>query len=280
MGRFGGITPVGMTPAPQAGGVPDKKSGPVYKQVVREYLHQCRLFASCFFASALLQVLLLGWLGPRVSGVLWGVLAVVTTVAACSWWYVWYKKSREFDKEYVTVINVARSRVQLRKFNRFTRLWVNRTVATTLLVFYLQVPVILAIAYEGPSAVERFLSGNTPPPDKGGGSAYTRPPDRGGGSPGIDLSRRDLSHAVLRDSKLSKANLEGTNLSYCDFEHADLRGASLRGASLVAANLRSADLSGAILDGADLRGADFRGARGLTSEQLRSAVNSDSVQHD
>lgn len=101
-------------------------------------------------------------------------------------------------------------------------------------------------------------------------------------SPGANLSQRDLSHrylgyADLREARLTTAslfmaNLSGACLVKADFTGADLSGvdfsnADLSGAILTDANLLVADLQKAILTGANLLGA-----RGITPQQIRSAV--------
>lgn len=92
-----------------------------------------------------------------------------------------------------------------------------------------------------------------------------------------DLSYRYLGHANLREAQLigatflmtnlSGACLVGANLSDANLSGTDLSGADLSNAILTNANLLVADLHNAILTGANLLGA-----RGLTTEQLRSAI--------
>jgi uncharacterized protein YjbI with pentapeptide repeats len=87
---------------------------------------------------------------------------------------------------------------------------------------------------------------------------------------GTDLSRADLSYALLSESDFSfttldEANLtnvefEGTNLSYSRAPNADLSGANLRKADLSPANYKNATLRGANLKGANLKSAFFKGA--------------------
>jgi hypothetical protein len=88
--------------------------------------------------------------------------------------------------------------------------------------------------------------------------------------PGGNLSRANLSRAVLIHADLTGANLARADLSGADLtgahltgahlSYADLTGGYLTLAVLFAANLFGADLANAYLGGADLIGADLRGA--------------------
>ncbi|MBD3392901.1 MAG: hypothetical protein GF418_12415 [Chitinivibrionales bacterium] len=78
---------------------------------------------------------------------------------------------------------------------------------------------------------------------------------------GADLSKLDLSGAVLKSADLRNANLSG----------ADLSGADLTAAFCRKTNLKGADLSGANLTGTYLSEADLRGAKGLTVDRLKEA---------
>ncbi|MFJ9900936.1 pentapeptide repeat-containing protein [Streptomyces sp. NPDC091280] len=78
----------------------------------------------------------------------------------------------------------------------------------------------------------------------------------------LDLQKADFYHADLYEADLHGAHLDG----------ADLQRASLVGAKLQKAHLPGADLSGAHLDRANLFGADLSQTRGLTCDQLRTAV--------
>jgi len=90
----------------------------------------------------------------------------------------------------------------------------------------------------------------------------------------LDLSRRYLGYADLREAQLVGATLFMANLS-----EANLSGADLSNADLSGADLSNADLSGAILNGtnllvadlhnANLTGANLLGTRNLTAQQLR-----------
>jgi hypothetical protein len=81
-----------------------------------------------------------------------------------------------------------------------------------------------------------------------------------------DLTRAQLSEALLRHSNLARAWLPHSSLDRCQLIDADLRRANLQGARLTDAELRGAhlqeaDLRRATLQGADLTGADLTGAR-------------------
>jgi uncharacterized protein YjbI with pentapeptide repeats len=127
-----------------------------------------------------------------------------------------------------------------------------------------------------------------------------------------DLEGAELYYAILSFAKLREVNLKNAGLSYTHLEAADLRGADLRGANLRAANLQGAhleyvyleraslikavlkeanadyakleeaNLKGANLEGArfsnanlekaNLQGANLTDAKGLTQEQVDSAI--------
>ncbi|MFZ5448068.1 MAG: pentapeptide repeat-containing protein [Thermodesulfobacteriota bacterium] len=99
---------------------------------------------------------------------------------------------------------------------------------------------------------------------------------------GYHLAGADLSGGIglntdLKGFNLRGANLQGANLYCADLTGSNLTGSALRGAVLFRANLKGADLRGADLKEADLHnanleGADLRGAKGLTREQLKSAI--------
>ncbi len=84
---------------------------------------------------------------------------------------------------------------------------------------------------------------------------------------GANLQGIFLIKADLRRAKLFQANLFGARL-----EEADLRGAILGRAKLTGANLDKACLRGANLLEANLKGVDLSTARGLTQDQLNSAI--------
>ena len=105
------------------------------------------------------------------------------------------------------------------------------------------------------------------------------------GTPGMDLSRLNLTYATFQGSNLRGAHLAGTNLAGADLANIDLSGANLTETNLTAANLTGANLSGANLQSASLRDSWLRdtnftnanlddavfGGSGVTPEQLRSA---------
>ena len=87
-----------------------------------------------------------------------------------------------------------------------------------------------------------------------------------------DVSRGDLTGALLAGAQLAGANLSGAVLGVADLSGAWLNGANLSGAVLNGANLTGANLAGADLSGAQLVGADLRGSKHLRQEQLDSAA--------
>lgn len=97
-----------------------------------------------------------------------------------------------------------------------------------------------------------------------------------------DLQGRDLSYRYMERADLREAQLSATNLYMADLTGASLTGANLQQATLIGANLTGADLRGANfadanmlvvdLHNAALHGANLRGARGLTPEQLQTAI--------
>ena len=94
---------------------------------------------------------------------------------------------------------------------------------------------------------------------------------------GHDLSHRYLGKANLREAQLSGATFFMANLSGASLAKADLTGADLSGVDLSGADLRDAVLSDtnllvADLHNANLTGANLLGARGLTAEQIHSAI--------
>ncbi len=80
---------------------------------------------------------------------------------------------------------------------------------------------------------------------------------------GIDLSRADLTGAVLAHANLRDGILEQTRLV-----GASLRCTYLRGARMQGADLRGADLRGANLTGANLSQASLRGVRLTTRAEM------------
>lgn len=97
-----------------------------------------------------------------------------------------------------------------------------------------------------------------------------------------NLQRADLREANLEDAKVAFADLSWADLSLAKLPGARLRDAQLQHAILMEADLRRADLGGADLQGAILRGADLSGAnlegadlreaRGLSADQICSAM--------
>lgn len=100
-----------------------------------------------------------------------------------------------------------------------------------------------------------------------------------------ELSHRYLGHANLREAQLAGATLLMTNLSGACLVGANLADANLSGTDLSGADLRDAVLTDANLLVADLHntiltGANLLGARGLTIQQLQSAIYDDTTVFD
>ena len=103
----------------------------------------------------------------------------------------------------------------------------------------------------------------------------------------INLKNADLYFTNFFEAELPKADLSGANLSeailfgadlrWANLTDADLRGASLQNADLSGADLRGADLTDANLRGVNLRKTNLSGVKGLTAEQLGSALYYDST---
>ncbi|HKF36678.1 MAG TPA: pentapeptide repeat-containing protein, partial [Ktedonobacteraceae bacterium] len=94
---------------------------------------------------------------------------------------------------------------------------------------------------------------------------------------GHNLSHRYLGNANLREAQLSGATFFMANLSGATLAKANLAGADLSGVDFSDADLRDAILSDTNLLVADLHhvnltGANLLGAKGLTAEQIRSAL--------
>jgi hypothetical protein len=118
---------------------------------------------------------------------------------------------------------------------------------------------------------------------------YLRAADLVGSDLGrADLWRANLSDAQLWQAKLADAFLGKANFTNASLWQADLRGAylwqanlqdtNLEDANLIGANLEDANFAGANLKGAKLGLADLRSAKGLTREQIESAVLDDNTQ--
>jgi len=84
---------------------------------------------------------------------------------------------------------------------------------------------------------------------------------------GTNLCRAALSHAHLSRADLSHASMPGADLSESD----------LREANLFLADLSGATLSRANVSGAYLLRADLSGAKGLTREQIESAITDETT---
>ncbi|MCJ7751072.1 MAG: pentapeptide repeat-containing protein [Armatimonadetes bacterium] len=86
------------------------------------------------------------------------------------------------------------------------------------------------------------------------------------------LAGAEQSRANLYYASLYLANLVEANLSSAFLVDANLTEANLTGANLAGANLIGADLSSAHLAGANLSWANLSEAKGLTREQIESAI--------
>jgi len=99
---------------------------------------------------------------------------------------------------------------------------------------------------------------------------------------GADLRGRDLSHRYLGYANLCEAQLSGSNFFMANLSGANLAKANLTGADLSGVDLSGADLRDAILSDtnllvadlhkANLTGANLLGVKGLTPEQVHSAI--------
>jgi uncharacterized protein YjbI with pentapeptide repeats len=92
----------------------------------------------------------------------------------------------------------------------------------------------------------------------------------------IDLRGRHLEQAIFDGANLTKADLtlavlRGASLLFAQMQGASLDAAQLQGASLTRAQLQGARLFGAQLQGASLNSAQLQGAE-LSSAQLQGAV--------
>jgi uncharacterized protein YjbI with pentapeptide repeats len=99
----------------------------------------------------------------------------------------------------------------------------------------------------------------------------------------LELSRTDLSGALLYEGDLSLMDLRGANLSGADlrrvkFHRTALSEADLSRALLTEGDLYGAELSGANLSGTNLSRVDLRLTLGLTQEQVDSAIGDRATQ--
>jgi uncharacterized protein YjbI with pentapeptide repeats len=99
-----------------------------------------------------------------------------------------------------------------------------------------------------------------------------------------DLTRAEVSAALMaatpeRPADLAGKSLEGLDLSDLDFRRAKLAGVNLYGAKLVGADLTGTDLSGAILNLAWIMRANFPDAD-LSKASLQGLVVSSGLEID
>jgi hypothetical protein len=99
----------------------------------------------------------------------------------------------------------------------------------------------------------------------------------------LDLTGTDLRRAILNNANFNGIDLSGARLYKArmqgiHLQEADLTGANLTEAMLDQAHLEGADFTGVTLDKATLTGANLKGAKGLTTEQIQSAITDDKTQ--
>ncbi len=99
----------------------------------------------------------------------------------------------------------------------------------------------------------------------------------------VSLKEADFRNTKLQHSSFSSANLEKTSFYESDcreavFDNANLKGASFKNANLQKVILLNANLEGVDFTNTHLEGANLEGVRGLTSEQLKSAILDNSTQ--
>lgn len=87
----------------------------------------------------------------------------------------------------------------------------------------------------------------------------------------INLSRTQMTDAVLYFATLTGADMRGSDLTNADLRGARLEGVDLTGADLAGAQLDGASLAGAVLKATNLCGACLADVRGLTTDQIDEA---------
>jgi uncharacterized protein YjbI with pentapeptide repeats len=93
-----------------------------------------------------------------------------------------------------------------------------------------------------------------------------------------NLRRADLAWADLKESFAYEADLQGANLQNVDLRGADLSGANLSGANLKGARLDQANLENSNLNKTNLSGTSLTTVKGLTAQQLATAVTDNTTQ--
>ena len=88
-----------------------------------------------------------------------------------------------------------------------------------------------------------------------------------------NIQRANLSGSNLLGAMLTNANLHGTDLSFANLHGVNFNGTNLQDAALFTANLEDAYLKDANLQGTDIRNTDLSEVKGLTQEQVDSAVS-------
>lgn len=93
-----------------------------------------------------------------------------------------------------------------------------------------------------------------------------------------NLRRADLTWADLKDSFAYEADLQGANLQNADLRGVDFTGANLSGATLKGARLENANLENSNLNKTNLSGTSLTTVKGLTAEQIATAVTDNTTQ--
>ncbi len=95
---------------------------------------------------------------------------------------------------------------------------------------------------------------------------------------GAKLQDADMSWAKLQGANMRWAKLQGADLMSAQLQGADMGEAKLQGADLMSAELQSADMRGAKLQGADLMLAQLQGANMLLAELQGADLNGAQMQ--
>lgn len=93
-----------------------------------------------------------------------------------------------------------------------------------------------------------------------------------------NLRRAELTWADLKESFAYEADLQGANLQNADLRGVDFTGANLSGANLTGARLDNANLENSNLNKTNLSGTSLTTVKGLTAEQIATALTDDATQ--
>jgi uncharacterized protein YjbI with pentapeptide repeats len=93
-----------------------------------------------------------------------------------------------------------------------------------------------------------------------------------------NLRRADLTWADVKESFVYEADLQGANLQNADLRGVDFTGSNLTGANLKGARLDGANFENANLNQANLSGTSLTAAKGLTIEQIKTALTDSATQ--